>query len=146
MKAKDILAKKGSETYSIGKSNLVNDAVVMMAREKIGCLLVIEKGKLIGILSERDVITTLAKCLGPKQCDIPIGEVMTTDVVSGGLEDDIIVLMDKMRENRIRHLPIVSGETIEGIISMRDVVRALLDETTFEKQRLVEYVTNRYPQ
>ena len=145
MKVKDILAKKGINTYSINKDSLILDAIVMMAREKIGCLLVVEKGKLIGILSERDVITVLAKCLGPKQCDIPVAEVMTTDVISSGLEDDVDNIMNKMGEKHIRHLPIISGDKIEGLVSMRDVVSILLDDATFENQRMVEYITNKYP-
>ena len=145
MKACDIIETKGSETFSISKDKSIHDAIVIMAEKKIGCLLVLEDGKLIGILSERDIISTCAKCPETKKCDISIESVMTKDVVCGNCDDDIVNIMNKMKEAHIRHLPILKGDTIEGMVSMRDVVRALLEQTTFENKRLHEYILGKYP-
>ena len=145
MKARDILESKGTETFSIGKDKSIHDAIVMMAAKRIGVLLVVENDGILGILSERDVINTCAKCSETERSEVSIASAMTKNVICASGDDDIISLMTMMKESHIRHVPIVNGTTIEGMVSMRDVVRALIEEMTSENKRLTEYIVGKYP-
>ncbi|MBN2036931.1 MAG: CBS domain-containing protein [Chitinispirillaceae bacterium] len=145
MRAFEILDKKGNEVYFIEKDATVHDAVKKLAAEKIGSLMVTENRKLIGIVSERDIINYCATCSSPDHGTKKVQEIMSADVVTGNKDDDLMEIMENMKKHHIRHLPVMSGEEIAGMISMRDVVATLLDETTAENQRLVEYIIGKYP-
>ncbi|HWR73012.1 MAG TPA: CBS domain-containing protein, partial [Nitrospirota bacterium] len=122
MKVKELLSIKGIECFSITSSQSLFEAAKQMAECSIGALLVMDKGKLVGIVTERDVVKTTAD--GSKQCtDVRIRDVMTKNLIISKPGDDLEYVMAVMTQNKIRHLPIVDEHGLVGLLSMRDVVK-----------------------
>tara|TARA_R110000782_G_scaffold48146_7_gene105535 strand:+ start:6665 stop:7066 length:402 start_codon:yes stop_codon:yes gene_type:complete len=122
--AQVILDKKSKKTLTIGPENTVQDAVEIMAKEKISALPVIKDGTVIGIISERDYIRKAA----PKRqlpWDILVSDIMTSDVITIPTSETITGCMQIMTNNRIRHLPVMDNNDLVGIISITDVLRVL---------------------
>ncbi len=129
MKISNILATKGNNVVTIHHHQTVKEAVNLLASHKIGALVVVDEaqaGKLVGILSERDIIREAA------QKDIiltlPVDKVMTKNVTTGSPHDDLKSVLQTMTDQRFRHLPIMDQGKLAGIISLGDVVKALLDQ------------------
>ena len=143
MKVRDILKVKGSQVYTIGPDQTVLDAVAILMQHRIGALLVRDAtGTVSGIISERDV---LGECLR-RSADldrIPVREVMTRDLVVCVPDDDVDYAMGIVTKNRVRHLPIMDGDDVAGIISIGDLVKAGLDEAEYENRYLKEYIQSR---
>lgn len=143
MTLRDILKVKGSHVYTIGPDHSVQDAVMVLMQYRVGALLVQDaQGKPIGIISERDV---LRECLD-RSAELPsirVREAMTTDLIIGLPDDEIRYTMGIMTQNRIRHLPVMDGGRVAGMISIGDVVKATLDETEYENHYLREYIQAR---
>lgn len=135
MKIQTILATKGANIVTVRANQTLKEAVVLLAKHKIGAVVVVdEAGKLAGILSERDVIREAAR-----RDDVlsqPVGEIMTQAVITGTPQDDLRSVMQTMTERRFRHLPIMDGGQLIGIISIGDVVKAQLDEYEGEIESL----------
>ncbi|NIP28204.1 MAG: CBS domain-containing protein [Phycisphaerae bacterium] len=126
MKISSILATKGHEIITIGPEQTLQYVVELLVRHNIGALPVLdENGKLIGIISERDVIRYIAK--GGTLVDTAVREIMTRKVIVGVPQDDIISVANTMTEKRFRHLPIVEGDNLIGIISIGDILKAQRD-------------------
>ncbi|KAB2923940.1 MAG: CBS domain-containing protein [Bacteroidetes bacterium] len=147
MKAKDILATKGTSVITIPEESDVQQAVEELTSRKIGFLIVMNAGgDVTGVLSERDVIN---KCVSarkdPAACRVK--EIMTPRerIVLGFEEDDIQSIMNTMTERKIRHLPIFRENALTGIISIGDVVKVLLESKDKEIQALSAYVQGNYP-
>ena len=143
MKIRDILATKGSDVHAIGVDNTVLDAVAWLVELRIGALLVREAhGGVAGIISERDV---LRECrhrsaeLGRTR----VGEVMTRDLVVCDSDDDIDHAMGVMTAKRIRHLPVMDGDRVAGMVSIGDLVKATIEQTGDENRFLKEYISAR---
>jgi CBS domain-containing protein len=143
MKVRDILKVKGSQVYTIGPDQTVLDAVAILMQHRIGALLVRDAtGTVSGIISERDV---LGECLR-RSADldrIPVREVMTRDLVVCVPDDDVDYAMGIVTKNRVRHLPIMDGDDVAGIISIGDLVKAGLEEAEYENRYLKEYIQSR---
>lgn len=119
----ELLDLKPGRVVTIPENALLQDALETMARHTISSLLVIEDGKLVGIVSERDYIRkAVPRRLAP--WDVTVGELMTREVVCVGRSDSIKTCMELMCSNRIRHLPVVEGETVVGLVSITDVLSA----------------------
>ena len=134
MKIRDFLKIKGHKTITIGPNETVHVALQRLVENNIGALPVCdEDGMLLGIVSERDL---LKECLSRTSAigSIRVQEVMTQDVAVGNPEDDLNYAATVMRKKRIRHLPIVIGQKLESIISMRDIVDMQLEEAEAEVQ------------
>ena len=143
MKVRDILQVKGSQVYSIGPDQTVLDAVAVLMEHRIGALLVRDgSGAVVGVISERDV---LRECLlrSTTLGDIAVREVMTSDVIVCLLDDDIDYAMGMVTKNRVRHLPVMDGDRVAGMISIGDLVKASLDEVQYENRYLRDYITSR---
>ena len=125
MKVSDILKSKGSDVYSITGDLTVLDALKAMGEKNIGALLVVEDGKLLGILSERDYARKII-LKGKSSNDTLVKEIMTEKVISVSPEDNIEKCMELMSEKHIRHLPVMTGERVTGVISITDVVTAII--------------------
>jgi CBS domain-containing protein len=127
MKIRTILATKGMNTYSIRPEQTLKEAIGILAQHNIGALLVLDANDaLVGILSERDIIRHIAR---DEQALVQsISAIMTSDVITGRPQDDLQSVMATMTERRFRHLPIMDGDTLIGIISIGDVVKAQMDE------------------
>lgn len=119
-----LLDMKPSRVLAIPADASLQDALEMMVRHTVSSLLVIENGKLVGIVSERDYIRkAVPKRLAP--WDVTVGELMTREIISVSKIDPIRTCMELMCANRIRHLPVVEGETVVGVVSITDVLSAL---------------------
>jgi len=138
MKVKELLGIKGIECFSIMSDQSLLDASKQMAECRIGALLVMEKGTLTGIITERDIVRTVAN---GKKCDgVRIKEVMTTNLIVAKSGDDLDYVMAVMIQNNIRHLPVVEETGLVGMLSMRDVVRVLVKNLKAENQYLKDFI------
>jgi CBS domain-containing protein len=144
MNVRDILARKSSNTVrSIGPERTVEEAVARLVEHNIGSLVVMEGGRPVGILTERDILRCYADGMG--QAETRVSEVMTRDLIVGEAEDTIDYVMGIMTRNRIRHLPIIGpGDRVVGMVSIGDVVESQLRETIYENRHLREYISGSY--
>ena len=140
MRIADILRKKGNHVVTIQPQKTVWDAIQTLNEHKIGAAVVTDTdGRVVGIISERDILQTAAKQRESIK-DIAIADIMSTDLVIGVAEDRLDYVMGIMTQNRIRHLPVMDGEDLVGIVSIGDVVNANLQQTEFENRRLKDYI------
>ena len=140
MKVADILTSKRNFIYSITASASVFDALKMMAEKNIGALMVIEEEKLLGIFSERDYARKIV-LQGKASHDTPVNEIMTKTVITVHPSDSLEHCMNLMSENRIRHLPIEENEKVSGIISIGDVVNAIIKSKKETITHLQNYIS-----
>lgn len=137
--------RSGNSYYAIGPEQPLADAVHLMMQHRIGSLVVLEGGRLVGIVTERDVMRAVDDYL-PRLPDVTVQDVMTTDPVTCPLTSSVDEAMDSMLHNatgnRIRHLPVLDGERLVGVISIGDIVEGLLTETRFENKLLKHYIKN----
>lgn len=141
MKVSQILADKGGDAWSIGPDATVFEALELMAEKRIGAVLVIENGRLIGILSERDYARKVI-LLGRGSRDTPVRDIMSPDPCCIRPEQTIDDAMALMTDKRIRHLPVVKDDALEGIITIGDVVKAKIANQEFVIQQLENYITS----
>ena len=145
MKVSRILQNKGNEYYGIAPDQPLTDAVRLMMDYRIGSLVVMENGVLISIITERDIMGAVDKYQA-ELSGISVREMMAPKLVTCSSDDSIDHAMDLMTNNltkrRVRHLPIVDDGKLVGVISIGDIVYALLTETKFENQLLKNYIKN----
>jgi CBS domain-containing protein len=139
MKVADILKAKGSFVYAVTSNASVFDALKTMAEKNIGALMIIEEEKLIGIFSERDYARKIV-LQGKASHDTPVSEVMTSKVLTVLSEDSLENCMSLMSKNKVRHLPVVDNEKVMGIISISDVVTAIIENQQETIKHLQEYI------
>jgi CBS domain-containing protein len=137
---KQILKEKGPQFWSVGPDTMVYDALKLMAEKNIGALLVLEKGKLAGIMSERDYARKVI-LKGKSSLDTPVREVMTPKVFFVRPEQTVEECMALMTDKHFRHLPVMVGDEVVGVVSIGDVVKASLDEKDFMIKQLENYIT-----
>lgn len=137
---RQILAKKPS-VYSIGPQATVYDALLVMAEKNVGALVVLQEGQLAGIFSERDYARKVA-LLGKRSRDTPVSEIMTSKVVTIDPDRTAGECMALMTEKRFRHVPVMEGGTLVGVISIGDVVRAVVEEQQFTIKQLEKYISS----
>jgi CBS domain-containing protein len=135
-----LLRAKGPEVLSIVPDAPVFDALALMAERNVGALLVMEAGRLVGIFSERDYARKVI-LKGKTSRETPVREIMSSHVVSIRPEQTIAECMALMTERRIRHLPVLEGDGLVGIISIGDVVKAIITEQEFVIEQLQSYIT-----
>lgn len=123
----DLLDDKGSDVFSIAPDATVAEAVDLMAERGVGSLLVMVDGLLRGIVTERDY-TRKVVAGGLSKEGSRVADIMTADVYTTGVEQNIDECMMLMTEKRIRHLPVVDGETVLGIISIGDLIKAIISD------------------
>ena len=137
-----LLESKQIGVVSITPESPVIDALRLMADHGVGAVLVMEDGrKLVGILSERDYARKVV-LLGRTSANTPVSEIMSHQVVCGRLGDTIDQCMQVMTEKRIRHLPIVEHKEVVGIVSIGDLVKAVIDQQQIELQHLQDYIAS----
>lgn len=139
---KQILKNKGSQVWSVEPTAMVYSALQLMADKEIGALLVLAEGKLVGIFSERDYARKVI-LHGKTSAETQVSEVMSPDVVTVGAEQSIAECMALMTEKRFRHLPVVEGGQILGVISIGDVVKAIISDQQFVIEQLESYISGR---
>ncbi|MCS6986193.1 MAG: CBS domain-containing protein [Sphingomonadaceae bacterium] len=134
-----ILRDKGHAVVTIAAHHSVRDVVSELVVRRIGALPVTEGESLVGLVSERDVIRALA-AEGAAALDRPVREVMTTPIVTIGLHDSVTTAMALMTDRRIRHLPVVEGGRLVGIVSIGDLVKRRIEEVEQEALALRDYI------
>ncbi len=143
MNVAHLLATKGRDVATINQERSVRDAVAMLRERGIGALVVVGgTGPLTGILSERDVVRAFAR-EGADALDLRVAALMSTSVTTCEESTSVNELMTTMTEKRIRHVPVVQGGLLVGIVSIGDVVKARVTELENEKRDLLEYVSAR---
>lgn len=126
MKIKNILATKGANVITIRPEQSLSAAIELLSTHNIGALVVTDTGnKIVGILSERDIVRALAH--HANILSQPISRVMTRSVLTGSPQDDVKSVLQTMSKNKIRHLVIVEGGNLAGMLSIRDVIQVQLD-------------------
>lgn len=138
---REIILNKGHDRWSVSPDDTVFDALKLMADKKIGALLVISENQVVGIMSERDYARKVA--LEGKSSKITrVKEIMSDKVIYVNLDRLVEECMALMIDKRIRHLPVYDSENLIGIISIGDVVKAVIDEKEFVISQLVQYIKN----
>lgn len=145
MKVKEILATKGSRVVTVAKDSSVIDAMSIFSANRVGSLLVVDKDStILGIIGARDVLMAVVNHLDDIKT-LTVDKIMTTNLIVGMLDDNIDYIMSVMTENRIRHIPIIEGKELKGLVSIGDVVKSQLKETHVENKYLKDYIAGKYP-
>lgn len=140
MKVKDILDQKGYEILSAEPKDSVLDAISKMADHNIGALLVMKDGELLGIISERDYRNKII-LKGRRSKDTPVSDIMSDQIVCVKPTDNINLCMQLMTNKKIRHLPVIDDDSVVGVISIGDVVKAVIKTQKNEIDSLRNYIT-----
>ena len=136
---REILNNKGAEIISVAPESTVFAALTLMAEKNIGAVLVLDEEKLVGIMSERDYARKIA-LKGKFSKEVPVKEIMSTKVICIDPDQTINNTKAIMINKRIRHLPVIEEDKLVGLISIGDVVNALLDENSFMIDQLETYI------
>jgi CBS domain-containing protein len=134
-----LLEVKGNQIFCVAPKDSVLQAIEIMATRHVGALLVMEQGALIGIISERDYAR---KVILKKRSshDTPVGDIMTAQPVTVAPEDTVHRCMQVMTEGRFRHLPVVRSGQVVGMLSIGDLVKAVMDEQSRQIEQLQRYI------
>jgi CBS domain-containing protein len=134
-----ILSSKGSEVATIGADDRVNAAVAKLGQLRIGALPVVEGDRIVGIMSERDVIYCL-RDHGAEVLDWPVSRMMTSPAITAEPSTPVLSALAEMTERRIRHLPVVEGGRLIGIVSIGDLVKHRMDRIEAEADLMRSYI------
>lgn len=137
---KQLLDEKGRDVLSISPDATVLDAVKKMAEKSVGALLVMDGDKLAGIVTERDYARKVI-LKGRASDDTPVRDIMTTDMVTTSSDSTVQVCMEQVTNRRIRHLPVVDDGKVTGVISIGDLVKAIIADQQEEIQQLGQYIS-----
>lgn len=141
---REILLRKGNDVWAIGPNATVYDALKLMADKEVGALLVLENNTLHGIISERDYARKVA-LEGKSSRDSLVKEIMSKKILYVNLTHTTEECIALMINKRIRHLPVYENNLLVGVISIGDVVNAVIDEKEFVIDQLVRYITDTPP-
>ena len=138
---RQLLEAKAPEIYAIAPDAPVVDAIRLMAEKRIGAVLVMEGSRLAGILSERDYARKIV-LQGRSSSDTPVSTIMTADVITVRPDDSADHCMQVITEKRIRHLPVVRGGEVIGVVSIGDLVKAVIEDQQVELDQLQRYIAS----
>lgn len=144
MLIRNILNEKGTEVFDIGPENTVYEAIEKMASKDIGALLVMENGKLKGIITERDYRNKVI-LKGRTSKTTPVKEIMSTGLYCVEPSETVETCMALMTDRKFRHLPVVENGSVVGVISIGDLVKAVITKQKVEIHNLRDYITGTYP-
>lgn len=136
---KQLLESKGHDVWSVSPDTSVLEAIKKMADRAVGALLVLDQGKPVGIVSERDYARKVI-LQGRSSQETPVKEIMTTRVVCARPDLSVEECMAIMTDKRIRHLPVMEGDQVLGMISIGDLVKAIIAEQQFIIEQLERYI------
>ena len=135
----EILKQKGGAVFSVAPTDSLAAACAQLNERRVGALVVCESDKVVGVISERDVVRAVALG-GAGALDRPVSDHMTPEVVFADLSETVGDLMARMTDRRIRHLPVLADGRLTGVISIGDVVKCQIDEATREAESLRTYI------
>ena len=139
-----VLQRKGSQVYSIQPEATVYQAIQLMAEKNVGALVVLSKGKLAGIISERDYTRKVA-LKGRSSKEAKVEELLSSPVISVTPEQSVAESMRLMVQHRIRHLPVLEGDHLAGVVSIGDLVNWTISAQSEEINQLKTFITGQYP-
>ena len=134
-----VLREKGSAVETIAADATVFDAVRRLGEKRIGALPVLEGGRIAGIMSERDVIYCLREH-GPEVLDWPVSRVMSSPAITADSKTEVLTALALMTQRRIRHLPVVEGGEIRGLVSIGDLVKHRMERIEAEAEAMRTYI------
>jgi CBS domain-containing protein len=137
-----LLQSKGDQIWTIGPQATVFDALKLMAEKEIGALIVVEAGKVVGIFSERDYARKVI-LEGRSSKDTLVDKIMTRQVISVNPETTVEVCMGLMTDRRIRHLPVIEDDRLIGVVSIGDIVKAVVAEQRYLISHLENYIVGK---
>jgi len=140
----DILANKGPDVLTVPKTTTVYDAIAKMVEVNVGSVIITEDDAVCGIFTERDYLRRIV-LEGRTSRDTQVMEVMTARLVVVDPTSEVTDCMSLMTSQRIRHLPVMDGPRLVGILSIGDVVRTLSSEREAEVRYLTDYISGKYP-
>lgn len=135
-----ILSTKGSEVISVSPTQTVAEAVALLAQRRIGAVPVLDGDAVVGVFSERDVVYGLQDG-GAALLSRTVGEVMTTPALTVAPGDAVLGALSLMTRRRLRHLPVVDGARVVGIVSIGDLVKYRIDKIEAEASAMRDYIT-----
>jgi CBS domain-containing protein len=135
-----LLEGKGGAIYAIEPHKPVLEAIRMMAEKHVGALLVMEAGKLVGIVSERDYARKVI-LMGRSSADTPVRDIMSAPVLTVAPGDSVNHCMKLVTDQRVRHLPVVENGQILGVVSIGDLVKAVIDDQAEQLEYLQRYIS-----
>ncbi|HST44842.1 MAG TPA: CBS domain-containing protein [Luteimonas sp.] len=138
---RQLLASKTPEVFAVAPEVPVLEAIRLMAEKRIGAVLVLAGPHLAGILSERDYARKIVLD-GRSSRDTPVADIMTAQVITVGLGHSVQACMELMTGHRIRHLPVVDGEQVLGVVSIGDLVKAVIEDQQVELDQLQRYIAS----
>ena len=134
-----LLQAKGRDVYAIGQEARVYDALKLMAEKDVGALVVLDGQRVVGIISERDYARKVI-LRGRSSADTPVWQIMSSPVTTVSPDEDTERCMQLMTERRIRHLPVIEHGKMIGIVSIGDLVKAVIDEQRQTIEQLERYI------
>jgi len=140
---KQVLERKGRDVWSISPDASVYDALKLMAEKEVGALLVLEAGRIVGVISERDYARKVI-LKERSSLNTPVRDIMTRDVVWVRPDTSVEECMALMTTRHIRHLPVLDGDRLVGLTSIGDLVKACIDEKDFTIRQLEAYITGNH--
>jgi CBS domain-containing protein len=136
---KHLLERKGKDVWAVDAATPVLEAIKVMAEKHIGALPVTRHGELVGVVSERDYARKVI-LLGRSSADTPVAQIMSSPVVTVSPAEDVRHCMELMTERRIRHLPVLDGGRMVGVISIGDLVRAVIEDQEQTIEHLERFI------
>lgn len=140
MSVSDILAEKGRNVITVNNTQTVAETLQVLAENKIGAAVVLNDGAVCGIVSERDLVRDIA-ALGADALQHEVAGCMTEKVVSAGENDSIESVMSGMTAGRFRHMPVMEGDKLIGLISIGDVVKRKIQEVESDVEAMKNYIS-----
>ncbi|NNM61623.1 MAG: CBS domain-containing protein [Steroidobacteraceae bacterium] len=134
-----LLAMKGRQLFSVAPQESVLRAIEVMATQHVGALLVMERGVLLGVISERDYARKVI-LMQRSSHDTPVATIMSSPVITVRLTDTVNHCMELCTRERIRHLPVIEGGAVIGMLSIGDLVKAMLQEQSEHIEQLERYI------
>jgi CBS domain-containing protein len=134
-----LLERKGREIFHVAPEDPVIEALRRMADHHVGALVVMRGEQLVGILSERDYARKVI-LLGRSSSDTPVSQIMSSPVITVGLQDSVQECMATVTRHRLRHLPVVEAGRVVGVISIGDLVKAVIEEQQHTIEQLESYI------
>ena len=141
MQVKEILRVKGNRLLTIEPSGRAADAVRTMAEQNLGSLVVLDQGRMVGMLTFREILQALAQ-RNAAIADVRVGDIMVRDPVTAAPDMEVNDLRRTMLDSGARYLPVMQEGRLIGVISFRDVAKAVLEEQDFENKMLKGYIKN----
>ncbi len=143
-KVRSILSNKGAEIWYVAPGSTVYEALLLLAERDVGALPVVEYGRLVGMFSERDYARKVI-LMGRSSREMYVNEIMTSPVITVTPDHSVQECMRLVTEHRIRHLPVMDGDRLAGMVSIGDLVNSIISAQAETIQQLSNYISGDYP-